>query len=526
MKTAFAALFLLMFLSVLIAFSVGFNPEALSQTQDTYGVEVAFPQLTFSQPVGIYHAGDRTGRLFVVEQRGSIQVFENSPSSTSKVFLDITDRVLFGGEQGLLGLAFHPSYQTNGYFYVDYVANNPLRTVIARYSLMADDFNQANKSSELVLLEVAQPFSSHKGGQLAFGPDGYLYIALGDGGSGGDPFGNAQNRSSPLGKILRIDVDSDSGGRNYGIPTDNPFASNTVGYMEEIYAYGLRNPWKFSFDTVTLQLWAADVGQSQREEIDIIEKGKNYGWNIMEGTLTYTAGNQTGLELPIWEYDRDEGIAVIGGFVYRGSELTGLIGSYVYRDYGLGKIWGLSYNGPGTATNRLINDTNLVISSFGVDQQNELYMCAFDGKIYKLAGPDSVPPTIGTPSHIPQNPLPNQEVTISVNVTDRSGIQNITLSYRKGATWVNVSMTPVAGNTFTASLPALPNQTFVEYRIIANDNMGNMAINDNQGFLYSYSVIPEYPEPLALSLLLGATLLTSITLTKRKLNSSPHDSSS
>jgi len=327
-------------------------------------------------------------------------VFENSPTvASSTIFLNISNQVLFGGEQGLLGLVFHPTYALNGYFYVDYVADNPLRNVIARYSVAPNNPNQALENSELVLLEVNQPFSNHKGGQLAFGGDGYLYIGLGDGGSGGDPFGNAQNRSTLLGKILRINVDSPSQGRNYGIPQDNPYLGNVLGYREEIYAYGFRNSWRFSFDSLTGRLWVADVGQNQMEEIDLVEKGKNYGWNIMEGTLTYSSGSQVGLALPVWEYSHAEGIAVIGGYVYHSSSLAVLNSKYIYGDYGSGKIWSLQYDGVSVTVNTLLADTGINISSFGVDEENELYFCSLSGKIYFLranviaASPFSKPDT-------------------------------------------------------------------------------------------------------------------------------------
>jgi glucose/arabinose dehydrogenase len=232
-------------------------------------------------------------------------------------------------------------------------------------------------------LEIAQPFPNHKGGQIAFGSDGYLYIGMGDGGSGGDPLGNGQNRSTLLGKILRIDVNAPSAGRNYDIPADNPFVDNTLGYREEIYAYGLRNPWRFSFDSATGKLWVGDVGQDWIEEIDVIEKGKNYGWNIMEGTLCYnppSGCNETGLELPLYEYNHTLGNAIIGGYIYHGSALPELAGDYVYGDYASGRIWALAAN----ATNTLLVNSNLTISSFGVDENKELYVCAFDGKIYNL----------------------------------------------------------------------------------------------------------------------------------------------
>lgn len=355
---------------------------------ESYEVIVAFPNLSFSNPVGLYSAEDGTDRLFVVEQEGVIRVFENNRNvSASDVFLNIRDIVLFGGEQGLLGLAFHPNFAQNGYFYVDHVADNPRRTVIARYSVSSSDPNQADRTTEFVLLEVDQPFTNHKGGQIAFRPDGYLYIALGDGGSGGDPLGNGQNRTTLLGKILRIDVDSSSQDLNYGIPPDNPFVGNTEGFREEIYAYGLRNPWRFSFDSVTGLLWVADVGQNRMEEIDIVEKGKNYGWNIMEGSLCYLPSegcNQTGLELPVWEYGHDLGISVTGGFVYHGSALPELRDAYIYGDYGSGRIWALQYKSGNQTVNKELVDSSLNIASFGIDEQNELYICDYNGKIYRI----------------------------------------------------------------------------------------------------------------------------------------------
>jgi glucose/arabinose dehydrogenase len=378
--TVFAILVL-----ALVPVFVGFSPKVFGQVQSSFGVQVAFPQLTFSQPVGVYNANDGTNRFFVVEQAGAIHVFQNSANTVSApIFLDISDRALFSGEQGLLGLAFHPNYTQNGYFYVDYVAANPTRTVIARYNAAPSNQNQADKNSEFILLEIAQPFPNHKGGQIAFGPDGYLYVGMGDGGSEGDPLGNGQNCSSLLGKILRIDVNTPSEGKNYSAPPENPFVGNTAGYKEEIFAYGFRNPWRFSFDSATGKLWVGDVGQNRLEEIDIVEKGKNYGWSIMEGTLQYAGGNQTGLELPIYEYDHSLGNAIIGGYVYHGSAFTELQGVYVYGDYGSGRIWALNVNSSGAAANSLLINSGLTVSSFGVDQAGKLYICAFDGKIYQF----------------------------------------------------------------------------------------------------------------------------------------------
>ncbi len=364
-------------------------PSPSAQTETVYEVEVAFPNLSFDQPVGIHNAGDGTNRLFVLERKGVIQVFENRGNVTATtLFLDIRDRVnSAGSEEGLLGLAFHPDYANNGYFYVDYTASNPKRTIIARFSVDQTDPNQADRNNGMVMLEVIQPYSNHNGGQITFGPDGYLYIAMGDGGSAGDPEGNGQSLFTLLGKILRIEVDATSGNLNYSIPSDNPFVGNPQGYREEIYVYGLRNPWRFSFDFQTGWLWAADVGQNRVEEIDFIEEGKNYGWNIMEGNLCYNPSescNQTGLEMPIWTYGHDQGNSITGGFVYRGEGLSDLVGSYIYADFGSGRIWSLRYDGVNAPTNKQLSDTNLSITSFGLDEENELYFCAFDGKIYVL----------------------------------------------------------------------------------------------------------------------------------------------
>jgi glucose/arabinose dehydrogenase len=377
--------FALLFIFIILLLTVLFiwNNSFSGQTQNQYSVELAFPNLMFNHPVGLISPPDSSNRLFVIEQTGVIQVFENSQEvSTSNVFLDISNKVLYGGEQGLLGLV-HPNYKTNGYFYVNYVTANPTRTVIARYTVSTNP-NQALETSEQILLEINQPFSNHKGGQLAFGADGYLYFGLGDGGSEGDPSGNGQNLKTLLGKILRIDVDSPSGNLNYGIPQDNPYLDNTFGYREEIYAYGFRNPWRFSFDSANGRLWAGDVGQDRIEEIDVVEKGGNYGWKIMEGNLTYSAGDQTGLKLPVWDYSHSEGNAVIGGYVYRGLSLTELNSRYIYGDFGSGKIWALKYDSINPTSNTLLVDSDLTISSFGLDAKNTLYICSLNGQIYTL----------------------------------------------------------------------------------------------------------------------------------------------
>jgi len=242
----------------------------------------------------------------------------------------------------------------------------------------------ANKSSEFEIIPpINQPFSNHNGGQISFGPDGYLYIALGDGGGTGDPFGNAQNRANLLGNILRIDVDS---GSPYSIPLDNPFYNNMDGFREEIYAFGFRNPWRFSFDNNTGNLWVADVGQESWEEINIVESGKNYGWNAKEGYTDFNPGvNVTSTEPPIYVYaNAGLDISITGGYIYRGLELTGLSGKYIYADFGSGKIWALSYNSSNVIGNELLIDTNFNIPSFGIDNDKNLYICSFDGNIYIL----------------------------------------------------------------------------------------------------------------------------------------------
>ncbi|HZQ67190.1 MAG TPA: PQQ-dependent sugar dehydrogenase [Terriglobales bacterium] len=335
-----------------------------------------------SSPVDMETPRDGTGRLFLVEQTGKIRIVQNG-SLLSTPFLDLSAKIEFGGEKGLLGLAFHPSYSQTGRFFVDYTrrVSGQLQSVIAEYHVSASDPNIAD-TTETQILVVDQPFDNHNGGQLGFGPDKYLYISFGDGGSGGDPFGNGQDLGVLLGKILRIDIDS---GSPYAIPADNPFVGdpNAKG---EIWAYGLRNPWKFSFDRGTKQLFAGDVGQDSWEEVDIIQKGLNYGWNIMEGFHCYNATtcNMTGLTLPIAEYSHSEGEAVIGGFVYRGSAVPGLRGAYVFGDYLSGTIWGLKQSS-GTWTRVQLLSSGKIISGFGQDTAGELYLLDYgSGTVFKL----------------------------------------------------------------------------------------------------------------------------------------------
>lgn len=350
-------------------------------------VERVFPDLSFQEMTNLVQPDDTSSLIFVTEQRGVIYAFSASNSQQADTFLDITDRVNRGGnEEGLLGLAFDPDYQGNGYFYVYYSAADPSRSVLSRFSLDQENTDVADPQGEVIIMEVEQPFSNHNGGQLAFGPDGYLYIGLGDGGGSGDPQGNGQNLGTVLGSILRIDVSGLSAPGDYEIPTDNPFVS-TEGARAEIWAFGLRNPWRFSFDFETGLLWAGDVGQNLWEGIDIITKGANYGWNTMEGSHCYSPAigcNQSGLTLPIVEYAHSQGCSVTGGYVYRGDQIAYLQGYYIYGDYCSGNIWALAYHDNVVTENILLTESGLSITSFGEDLAGNLYILDRQGGIYTL----------------------------------------------------------------------------------------------------------------------------------------------
>jgi glucose/arabinose dehydrogenase len=339
-----------------------------------------------SAPVAIADAGDGSNRLFVVEQAGRVRLIKSGILQGTP-FLDISTKVSCCGERGLLGLAFPPGYAAKGHFYVYYT--DPAGAItVARYRVGANP-DVADPASEQVLLSVAHPRTNHNGGQLAFGPgDGYLYIALGDGGGGGDPDGNGQNTNTLLGKILRLDVES--GATPYGIPIDNPFASS--GGRPEIWAYGLRNPWRFSFDRQTHDLFIADVGQGLWEEVDYQSAGAaggaNYGWNIMEGMHCYNAAtcNQAGLTLPVTEYDHSLGCAIIGGFVYRGSAQPALAGLYFYADECQGRVWGMQQSGGGWKSRQLLQAA-INPSTFGEDEAGELYLADYSGgTLYHVVG--------------------------------------------------------------------------------------------------------------------------------------------
>ena len=359
-----------------------------------------------AQPVFVTHAGDGSGRLFVLERAGRIRVINTSGALVPTAFLNITALVGdSGGEQGLLGLAFHPGYETNGRFYVAYTENGG-SVVLARYTVSTDP-NVANPASASVLLTIAKPAANHNGGMLAFGPDGYLYMSVGDGGGSGDPGNNGQSRTTLLGKILRLDVESAS---PYAIPADNPFVGDPdPSVRQEIWAYGLRNPWRFSFDTARGDLYIGDVGQGTREEIDFESAGspggRNYGWRVMEGSLCFnpsTGCDTTGLILPVAEYDTHAGgsCAVTGGYIYRGNLSAQMAGVYLYGDYCSGRIWGLSQPSAGAWSSSEIVDSAYTISSFGEDEAGELYLTDYaGGTVVRIIGPEAphvfadVPPT-------------------------------------------------------------------------------------------------------------------------------------
>ncbi len=419
----------------------------------------------FNLPVQVTHAGDGSGRLFVVEQSGRVRIIKNG-SVLGTPFLDLSSQVSCCGERGLLSIAFHPQYESNGFFFVDYTRAGDGATVVARYQVSANA-DIANPSSAQILLTVPQPYSNHNGGQLMFGPDGYLYVATGDGGSAGDPQNNAQNIESLLGKILRIDVDN---GLPYTIPTDNPFVG--VSGRDEIWALGLRNPWRFSFDRLTGELFIGDVGQNQWEEIDYQPSdspgGLNFGWRCYEGNHPYSsyASECQGktLTYPIAEYSHAEGHSVTGGFVYRGASYPALQGRYFYADYVDGKIWSLYKTGsnpPSWSTPELELDTALNISSFGEDEQGELYVVDYSGKIRRLAdvnGPSvNLQNTRKSVSTASADPL--EVVTYTISIINQGGLVNravfLSDTVPAGLSYIPGSLQANLGTTDDSQAPQL-----------------------------------------------------------------------
>ena len=361
-------------------------PFSSSDGLGTYQLANAFPNLNFNS--ALFIAGvPQQSRLVVVQQSGIVSVFDNDAAATSsRVVLDLSARVLFSGEQGLLGLAFDPDFIQNGYVYIHYSMAGPRRSVIARFT-----WNQGadliDSGSEKILLEVNQPFSNHNGGMLAFGPDDYLYIALGDGGSGGDPQNNAQNTTNLLGSMLRIDVHPQNPTDIYDIPADNPLLGMGGGVREEIWAYGLRNPFRFSFDRQTGELWLGDVGQGAFEEINILSAGGNFGWRVFEGNEDFDGSQnmlpQSAFSFPVHSYGRGEGVAVIGGYVYRGTAIASLQGRYLYTDFGSGTLWALDYDAGTVRSNDVLAMVNAP-TSLGEGNDGELYVVTQGGGIFNL----------------------------------------------------------------------------------------------------------------------------------------------
>jgi glucose/arabinose dehydrogenase len=341
-------------------------------------------------PLAITSAGDRSGRIFVTEQGGEIRIVRDG-TLVATPFLDIASRITSGGERGLLGLAFHPTFPRDPRFFVNYTDANG-DTQVSSFTVDPATPDVADPSSEVKILHIAQPYANHNGGAVVFGPDGFLYISTGDGGSGGDPQGNGQSLTTLLGKILRIDVDRTNGAQPYAIPPDNPFAGRADA-RPEIFLYGLRNPWRISFDRATRDLWIGDVGQSAWEEVDVARagtSGENYGWNTMEGNHCFnppSGCSMTGLTLPVAAYGHDAGCTVIGGNVYRGSAQPALAGGYFFGDYCSGTIWAIDPGSDGLRMPTVVSKGSASLSSFGEDEAGELYATDIGGgKLLRVTG--------------------------------------------------------------------------------------------------------------------------------------------
>jgi len=365
--------------------------DEVDQSPLPVATERAFPELRFDRPVLVTHAGDGSNRVFVVEQAGTVRVLPNDQEAEeTRVFFDINARVVYKdkeNEEGLLGLAFHPNYKQNGEFFLYYTTQSaPHTSVISRFRVSADDPDTADAAFEEELLRLKQPFWNHNGGTIVFGPDGYLYVGLGDGGLANDPFRNGQKLGTLHGSILRIDVDRKDKGKNYAVPEDNPFVGRR-GARPETWAYGFRNVWRMSFDRETGLLWAADVGQDKWEEIDIVVGGGNYGWNFREGLHRFAKGTPPKDTIdPIWEYHHDIGKSITGGHVYRGKLVPELAGLYLYADYVSGKIWALDYDEEQqkVVANHSIPADSLPVMSFGEDEHGEVYFTTTFGTLHRF----------------------------------------------------------------------------------------------------------------------------------------------
>jgi uncharacterized protein (TIGR03437 family) len=453
-----------------------------------------------SSPVYLTHAHDGSNRLFIVEQQGRIKVLQPG-STTPTVFLDIMSKVLSGGERGLLGLAFHPQYPVNRRFFVNYTRQTDGATVVAEYRTSASNPHVAD-TAETVLLTISQPFSNHNGGMVEFGPDGYLYIGMGDGGSGNDPGNRAQNINELLGKMLRLNVDQPNGTIPYSSPSDNPFFGSTPG-RDEIYATGLRNPWRFSFDRATGRLYAADVGQGAIEEIDIITRGGNYGWRVYEGTRCTNNDpalcNPSNYIAPIVEYSHTGGrCSVTGGYVYRGTRGSLPVGAYVYADYCTGEIFMLD-NG----TQYLLRDTSIFISAFGEDEAGEIYVVGLGGTVHRLVnaspvasvsassysntalGQESIVAAFGanltnTTMAAASTPLPTTLAGTTVRVIDSQGIERLAPLFYVSPTQVNYQLPPgAATGTATVTITGANNNIATGTIQVAEVNPGLFTASAN-----------------------------------------------
>ncbi len=368
-----------------------------------YKPVLAFPKLQWSgwdpineagkpqplRPIVLTHAGDGSNRIFVATQRGVIHVIKNGGKATkTEVFADLSKKVSYSdrqNEEGFLGFAIHPQFAKNGQFFAYYTTRqSPHTSVISRFRVSKSDPSKADPQYEEEIMRLQQPYWNHNGGTIAFGPDGYLYVGLGDGGAGNDPHGNGQNLESLLGSILRIDVDRKAGNKNYAIPSDNPFVGQQ-GARGEIWARGLRNIWRLAFDRASGDLWVADVGQNLWEEINVVTRGGNYGWNLREGAHLFGAngvGAREDLVDPVWEYDHEVGRSITGGFVYRGKRLPGLVGAYLYADYVSGRLWALRYDvaAKKVVSNHALHTDSKQVISFGEDEMGEVYFMVVDPK--------------------------------------------------------------------------------------------------------------------------------------------------
>lgn len=408
----------------------------------------------FSSPVDIQNAGD--DRLFIVEQAGRIKILNADATINVTPFLDISSIISSGGERGLLGLAFHPDYTNNGYFFVYYTDNSGGDTQVARYTVDGSNSNIADPASALLIIDADQPYSNHNGGCIQFGSDGYLYIGLGDGGNAGDPENRSQNLQTLLGKMLRLDIDNIDGGNNYSIPADNPFIGNPEA-LDEIWAYGLRNPWRFSFDSDTDELWIADVGQNQIEEINRVTNevaGLNYGWRCYEGSQTYnTSGcpDPSELTFPVAEYNHSVGISITGGYVYHGSIYSDIQNLYFFAD-----LNGLI--GTVDSVNNLVNhgDFGGTWVSFGEDINGEVYIADISGSIYKIIGGEIFDTNDFETSEVALIPNPASD-SLNIKSSNNTIIKSVIIFDLKGSTVlakdnINISEKIISINSLQAGV--------------------------------------------------------------------------